>query len=239
MSIICHFWHGSVIGENHLRQGIPNQDYCMGFHFPWGELVVVADGVGSCPKSDIGSRAACRAAATGVNFCVRKGVTDFERIQLLVYSLWLSELGAIPPEDACSTCRMAFTLKDNLYLLSIGDGMTALCSDSPENTIVLEEDKENQFVNETYALSPEPSFSEWRGDIYPMKSFKGVLLSTDGVSENYQRKTRPIFACSVLNSFVSMKSWHRRREMAKTLSRHAPGNMDDRTMICLYWEKKQ
>ena len=195
--------------------------------------------MGSCPKSDIGSRAACRAAGAGVNFCVRRGVTDLGRIQLLVFSLWLAELGPIPPEEACSTCRMAFILKDNLYLLSIGDGMTALCGDSPEKTIVLEEDKEDQFVNETYALSNEPNFSEWRSAVYPMNSFKGVLLSTDGVSENYQRKTRPLFAFSVLNSFVSMKSWNRRREITKILSRHVPGNLDDRTMICLHWEEKQ
>ena len=51
----------SVRGPGHVRACLPNQDAFHVDSYKWGDVAVVSDGVGSCPTSEHGSSAACRA----------------------------------------------------------------------------------------------------------------------------------------------------------------------------------
>ena len=62
-------WHSfgtSVIGPGHIRNGLPNHDAYLSKNTNRFTCIVVADGVGSCKHSDIGSKAVCVAVLEAV-----------------------------------------------------------------------------------------------------------------------------------------------------------------------------
>lgn len=229
------FWSATRRGASHEKSGTPNQDSCLGIHFTWGDFLALSDGVGSNSESHVGSRMACRAAADAANTCLRHSGADFELILPLLHDLWRVYLGAAPPESAHATCRFAFTWRENLHIASLGDGMTAVCGKSPEDTLIFEEDKQDSFVNVTDSLGPVSDISLWRTATLPLKDWHGVLLCSDGLSEDYRPETRPRLAWSIFKNFASMAPPRRRRELKKILSRGAPGHHDDKTIIALCW----
>lgn len=230
------FWSATRRGVSHEKEGIPNQDSCMGIHFSWGDFLVLADGVGSCSESEFGSRAACRAAAQAVNMCLRFcGKADFSLILPLLHDLWRVFLKSNSPESARTTCLMAFTWQQKLHIASIGDGMIAVCGDTAEQTMVLEDDKEDSFTNITDSLGHSFDPSVWHTLVLEQNAWRGVLLCSDGISEDYKTETRPLFAWSIMKHFSSMSPPHRRWALQKVLKREAPGHRDDKTMIALCW----
>lgn len=229
-------WSCSITGKNHQKEGIPNQDCRLGCHFSWGDLVVVSDGVGSCENAAIGSKAACIATKKAINECIASGVFDFERIILLLHANWLVGLRDVPPETASSTCLWAFTYQDRIYVASVGDGIIAACGDSADRTLVLAEDKQDSFCNITDSLKPSSADSTWKTAILERSQYRGLLLCTDGVSEDYAPSKQPQFACAVLEQFSMLPSRIRRRKIVNLLkTKHAPGHFDDKTMICIWW----
>lgn len=56
-------WGASVQGLAHRRACRPNKDAWVIRCYGWGEIAVVSDGLSSRPLSELGARAACRAAA--------------------------------------------------------------------------------------------------------------------------------------------------------------------------------
>ena len=229
-------WSATRCGTSHEKKGGQNQDSCMGVHFSWGDFLALADGVGSCSESEFGSRAACRAAARAVDTCLRfSRKADFALILPLLHDLWRVFLKNHSPESARTTCLMAFTWQRKLHIASIGDGMIAVCGDTVEQTIVLEDDKEDSYANVTDSLGYSFQPSLWHTLVLEQDLWRGVMLCSDGISEDYKTETRPLFAWSVMKSFSPMSSPLRRRELRKILKREAPGHQDDKTMIALCW----
>ncbi len=229
-------WSCSITGRNHQRIGIPNQDCRLGCHFSWGDFAVVSDGVGSCENAATGSRIACLAAKKAINECIASGVFDFERILLLLHVNWLVGLKDTPPETAAATCLWAFTYQDSVYIASVGDGIIAACGDTPDRTLVLSEDKQDSFCNITDSLRPSSADSTWKTAILKRSQYRGILLCTDGVSEDYAPSKQSQFACAVLEQFSLMSPNVRRQKVMQLLkTKHAPGHFDDKTMICIWW----
>lgn len=230
------FWSATRCGENHENAGIQNQDSCIGIHFSWGDFLALADGVGSCSDSGLGSRAACRAAAHAVNVCLQySSHADFGLILPLLHALWVVYLKDTSPESARTTCLMAFTWRQKLHIASIGDGMIALCGDTVDQTIVLEDDKENSFTNVTDSLDLSFDLTRWHTMVLKQNNWRGLLICSDGVSEDYKPETRPLFAWSIMKKLSAMPPSSRRRELRKILKREAPGHQDDKTLIALCW----
>ena len=113
--------------------------------------------------------------------------------------------------------------------------MIAVCGDTVEQTVVLEDDKEDSFADVTDSLGFSFDPSVWHTMVLEQNVWHGVLLCSDGVSEDYKAETRPLFAWSVMNKLSSMSASLRRRELQKILKREAPGHCDDKTMIALCW----
>ena len=231
---INKIWSCRRTGGSHIRRGIENQDSCCGRHFSWGDIIVSSDGVGSCRNSAAGSRAACRAAVAAVDHCIRQQIADPETISRKLHSLWLEYLGETAPDTACATCRTAFITGDKIYTLSVGDGMTGISSREPETTVILSDNGE--FANVTTALFSQYEPEEWRWQIFDKSDFCGVLLCTDGISENYKPQTKPRFVCSVINAFAPLERNRRRSELKKLLRKNAAGHDDDKAMICISWD---
>lgn len=230
---INNFWSCRATGLSHLSTGIGIQDFCCGRHFSWGDIIVLADGVGSCPNSAAGSQNACRAAVLAADHYLRKGIVDYEKISSLLHKLWLESLEE-SADTACTTCRTAFLFGGYIHTLSLGDGMTALCGTTPETTVILQDEK--HFVNETSALSSVFSFQEWQCGASPQKDFCGVLLCTDGVSERYKKKTRPLFACAVMENLAPLERRKRYAQLKKLLKKITAEHDDDKTIIGISWK---
>ena len=236
MKVRSSLWSSTRRGESHAGNHIPNQDCCLGVHFSWGDLITLADGVGSCPNSQIGSHAACMAAAKAVDCSIRHNQNDFSLILPLMHSFWRIFLGTTAPDSARTTCLIAFTWMQNLHIAAIGDGMIAVCGNTADETIVLEEDKEDSFSNVTDALDSSFDISCWRTTVMKQENWRGIILCSDGISEDFRPETRPLWAWSVLKTFSSMPAAQRRRQLQKMLKHNAPGHFDDKTLIALCWE---
>ncbi len=61
----------SVIGKAHLDDALPNQDAFLIKKMSYGTIIVMADGMGSKKKADIGSKMICRAVCEAVEVWIK------------------------------------------------------------------------------------------------------------------------------------------------------------------------
>lgn len=229
-------WSASLIGDSHNKSNVPNQDYRLGRHYAWGDIIVVADGVGSCRLSQIGSKAACHATLEAVNRCIISGVTDIERIINLIHATWLVNLKDIPVAEAHCTCLFAFTHGQKLFVASVGDGLIGVSGIDNEPTLIYEEDKTNSFSNCTEALGYKCEDSQWNYAILEKKKYQAVILCTDGIANAYSEKAKNDFVDSLVRVLPKLPYNKRRKKIYNFLEKNiAPVSSDDKTLIGLYW----
>ncbi len=229
-------WSATRRGPHHIEKNMPNQDYRLGQHYKWGDVVVVADGVGSCPNSAIGSKSACKAAILAIKHCVQENIFDFERIIYLLHSFWLVFLGNTPPETAATTCLWAFTYSDKIYIASVGDGMIAACGNEIASTDVFEDTKEDCFKNETDCLQPLCSDCCWQTEVLNKDNYNSILLTTDGISGIYDFSKHKQLAYALAKNFNSFDVKTRNKNLIKLLKDYDnKGYSDDKTLICMNW----
>ena len=174
----------SVRGPGHIATGTPNQDAWVSFHHTWGDGIVISDGVGSKPLSNLGSKAACRAAEFAAKACCNKTEIDYDTLLNCIKTHWLSRIGPLDPRDCAATCLFAFRLGDGaIHLGMLGDGLAAAIK-SDGSVVSLSEDKSQGFSNITAALSPNVSPKDWRYLSLPEEECFAVLLCTDGVADD-------------------------------------------------------
>jgi hypothetical protein len=225
----------SVRGPGHVATGEPNQDAWTSFHRVWGDGIVVSDGVGSKPFSNVGSDAACFAAKHAA--CAWRDDPGMAPALLFehIRSLWLSNVAPLAPRDCAATCLFAFRLRDLLHVGMLGDGLAAAIR-SDGSVLSLLEDKSQGFSNITGALSPHVSPQNWRYMSLPADQCTAVLLCTDGVSDDLDNADgfvtglvaahRPLAAASASRHLRQMlESWP------------TPRHNDDKTIACLCREE--
>lgn len=225
----------SVIGPGHVSANVPNQDYWLAHHAVWSDCVVVADGLGACSHSEIGAKAVCLAVLEEV--ASYEGQWDLpgrERFVEAVRDRFLQELAPLAPEECATTCLIAWRSGDDLRIFQLGDGMVgALRSDGYVD--LLEDDKSESFANLVRPLSAKTFASDWRICSIPAVDCLGVVLCTDGVSEDLCDK----------QGFVRELVLSAREEGADSigmqLEEHlrkwpVPKHTDDKTVVCLFKE---
>ena len=172
----------TVTGPAHLREGRPNQD-------AWGHarvgrhrVVVVADGLGSKPRSSQGARAATAAVPEAVRCWLRHPEAKTEVLLGLVHLLWRAHIDPLEPADAATTCLFALLGPDGSGLLAqLGDGL-----------ILVEEDGQveplwsrpaDSFSDRTQALGCTKQLGAWRTRALAPAD-RQLLLCTDGVADD-------------------------------------------------------
>jgi serine/threonine protein phosphatase PrpC len=223
----------SVRGPGHIATGAPNQDAWASFHCVWGDGIVVSDGVGSKPLSNLGSAAACLAGKYAAR-AWRQGA-KFHRDALFndIRSHWLACIAPLEARDCAATCLFAFWLGDDvLHLGMLGDGLVAAVK-ADGSVISLSEDKSQGFSNMTAALAPTTSAKDWRYVSLPARECTAVLLCTDGVADDLDD----------VDGFVKGFVEAHCPRAALSANRHAramlenwptPRHSDDKTIACLY-----
>lgn len=188
--------HGmSVEGYRHRRDGLPCQDACA--HTESGPVAVlaVADGAGSRPRSDEGSRLAVdlatehfvRRAAAAVDSPPGETVHDLLMDAFHdVTKVFLDSTGA-SAADFATTLTVVVLTPDWLGHLSVGDGFVVLragVQDGERQFHVLPQtDAASEYSNETVFLT-SPDAARWvHTDCVSDSGIDGVLLSTDGLAQ--------------------------------------------------------
>jgi len=223
----------SVIGPDHIAAGKPNQDAWGGFHHVWGDGIVVSDGLGSKPFSDIGSRTACLAVAGAVHAC--SGSPNVERSILSdrIKSIWISLLTPLRPHDCAATCLFAFRVRHASVVIGmLGDGLAAAVR-ADGSIVLLSDEKEEGFSNITTALSPEVTEKDWRWLSLPEEECLSIVLCTDGVADDLiDAKGFVEECCDVHQGLASVSAARRIREVLENWP--VPKHSDDKTIACLY-----
>ncbi|MEU8983764.1 PP2C family serine/threonine-protein phosphatase [Streptomyces sp. NPDC048309] len=186
--------HGmSVEGYRHRRQGLPCQDACAYTASASVAVLAVADGAGSRPRSEEGSRLAVELA---VEQFARRGAAAADRgpgaavHELLedafhdVSKRFLDATGA-DAADFATTLTVVVLAPGWLGHLTVGDGFVVLragTEDGERQFHLLPQAKAaSEYSNETVFLT-SPDAARWvHTDCVVDDGIDGVLLSTDGL----------------------------------------------------------
>ncbi len=226
----------SVIGPGHVVAGKPNQDSWLAFHHVFCDGIVVADGLGSKPLSDFGSKAACLAVAKTVDAYGKR--ESIERTELLdeIMNKWRSLIAPLTPRDCATTCLFALGTGDGeIHMGMLGDGFIAAIKDDGE-VVSLSDEKTEGFSNITDALSTNVTNEDWRWLSIPEEDCKTIILCTDGVADDLEDADG--FVKGFAETHCGLSSVTAARRTCRMLeSWPTPKHSDDKTIACLFQEE--
>lgn len=224
----------SVIGPLHVQTGLPNQDAWLARRYTWGEVIAVADGLGSKRHSDIGSKAACRAVAYAARRCRKDTVLSPEQFTRELHTYWLNQLGDYPVNEYATTCLFAVRHHDTLTLGRLGDGMIAAIGRSAQHDLLLSDNKTGGFANTTDCLHSTKQPQAWEIVQLKASGYARVLLCTDGISDDIQDGLHLAFAKSLMEAYAELPYREAYRGIRQCLMHWTrPGHTDDKTLAIL------
>ncbi len=224
--------YASVRGALHERGRLPNQDSYLVKRFKFGTLLVVSDGMGSHPYSDVGSHSVCRSVSRAIQLWHEYHCDDIRILIPLLHSLWGLDVFPLPKNECGATCLFAFLSDKNLlYLGQLGDGNIYY---SVGDELALLKTKEDDFTNLTTGINSIRSFEDWSLVTVDAKdkSVK-VCLMTDGISETLVESRRNEFVNLLWKRLSERNDICERNNMInRMLENWNPVNAgDDRTLV--------
>lgn len=227
----------SVIGPCHILTAKPNQDAWTAFHHIWGHGIVVSDGLGSKPLSNYGSFAACRAVESAARrFAATKETGARSNLLRDILQAWLDSLGPIAPKDASATCLFALSLRDGFVRIGVlGDGCAAVVKRDGTITSIVD-DKEDGFSNQTHALTPFTTESQWKVTNVAENDCDAAILCTDGIADDLENLDG--FMLNFAKQFRGLSRVKASRQARRVLETWpVPKHSDDKTIACLFREE--
>lgn len=174
---------GSVTGASHARLGLPCQDACGWLGLPDGVLIVVADGAGSRPRSDIGAAAAVRAVLTWAGATL---AAEQETDLTMACHVAREAIDAVARIDGTDVSDYACTLAIGLvteasaHFAQIGDSITVIRRVSGDLDTIAPPDRAEYANETTFVTSPD-----WARNVrlttIPADEIDALALSTDGL----------------------------------------------------------
>ncbi|MBF0328628.1 MAG: protein phosphatase 2C domain-containing protein [Nitrospirae bacterium] len=196
MSILSPYIFGaSITGSLHIKEDLPCQDAC---HYEIVDefgLIAVADGLGSVPFSDIGSRLAVEAAVSSAKnllLDIPDDGLDISEIPLKMLHAARECLENRAIEDGLKLTDMATTLlavlffRDTIYAAQIGDG--AVVAKVGGELVLISGPLNSEYANEVTPITS----STWQSDLYIAEALSGaecVAVFTDGCQRAALLKT--------------------------------------------------
>ena len=220
---------GSVIGRNHVLAGLPNQDAVCVKRFEYGNILVVADGVGSDSHSELASQAAVEAVIDVFSMMATEGIEE-EDIAEYLCNLFTKHLQEKYDKYASTTCVFcAHLFEIGVFLGQIGDGIC--CGYQNGDSFVLSE-KNADFANIVEALSPNCSPALWK--LYRMNSTKTLelMIATDGIADDILPGKEAAFAHHLISIFESSAIDGRNSNLLDMLRNwETPQSFDDKSIV--------
>ena len=198
---------------------------------------MVSDGLGSKKNSDIGAKRLCESIKENIlktNFDM-----DFKLDLFLseIHKIWVNKIKNENIEiKECYATALFLVLYKNKLLISgrLGDGFIVFCEG--KNIHILNDKKEDKFINETNCMTEKNFIDYWDIKIVNTREFKGAILCTDGIEirdDDYKSFTKDF-----LNSYRCKKIKYIRKDI-KSWFLNWPGN-DDKTLVyMLGWRGKK
>lgn len=230
---MAHLCFGATVtGPGHLRDGLPNQDAWGHARVAGGQVVVVADGLGSRPHAAKGARAACRAVPEAVRVWSRHEGASMDVLLGLVHLLWRARLGSVEPDTAATTCLFAFLRSDGSGLVAqLGDGL--VLQREGDQVEPLQPRGLGGFSNTTCALGVTRSVGAWATRRLDVRD-RTLVLCTDGVSDDLLPDRYPELLRWLDTEFASRPPGPRRRGLARALRAWpTPNHLDDKTLALI------
>ncbi|NGM87475.1 protein phosphatase 2C domain-containing protein [Parapusillimonas sp. SGNA-6] len=227
----------SVIGPRHIDLGEPNQDAMTLTGYRDGWIAAVADGLGSRPRSDLGSRRACQVARRILRTAPLTGF-DVPAMLPMVHQQWLEAIEPATPKDSATTLLFArVTDKGEVQAAHLGDGLLLLrCSGdfrrvTPDRT---------GYGNQTWALESTHLQHKWsmaQGRF--TEPGDGVVLMTDGVADDLDPAKLADFFDALYQDLNTRNRRRSRRWLQSELNDWAtPLHSDDKTLVAIFRTSK-
>ena len=196
-------------GTKHVLEKTPCQDYCLATSVNGCTILADADGVSSCEHSNVGSKLACDAVVKTVAMasksCPSEG-TLIERLMSVSFreklvSIWIklvmeevskkniqSSVEQLKEFSKYGSTIMFAVITDNWIVVgNLGDGQILVFNDYYGIKLRVHAPKDSSRVR---CLANERCAREdFQIEKYQRKLFNGVLLSTDGMYESFDKGT--------------------------------------------------
>ncbi|WP_458400478.1 PP2C family serine/threonine-protein phosphatase [Mailhella sp.] len=227
-------WGISETGPLHTKMGLPNQDFMVIRRFSWGDIAVVSDGVGSKPHADHGSKVACISTVEALKQWHLCPSASIEATLRLLHALWCMHTAPYSPQDCSATCLFAVRTAELIIAARLGDGLIACCGNTPSETVLLEESKTGSFSGFTHCLHMNSRPEDWQIVSLDASQYSGIVLCTDGISDDITPERRSDFAYSLCaDSAVNKASLLKKTVRRQLKNWPVPGHSDDKTLVCL------
>ena len=222
-------------GLSHKLNNIPNQDAAM-YEFADGDYAIaVSDGVGSCQKSDIGSKSAVEVIRE-LFFRLRAGDMEFdqETVADTIIETWMKHIEDESIDDYCATLKAGIKIGNELILISIGDGLLAITSNGIEKIAPLEN---GQFANQTSCLNKNVKKSDFWVSVFKLDTYIPyvLFLCTDGVANGITEGRELELVCELEKNIDSSLLKEELEGLVVSISDYST---DDRTVGVVKYERK-
>ena len=225
----------SEIGPFHKKERQPNADAWLGWRRKGNHLIVVCDGLGSCPKSHLGSKAACQAIRDAVKLWIDRGPNRPTDLLRMITPIWLAYLPSDCFQDYKTTCLFVLSLNNGTLLIAgLGDGLAGLVLPGGEMTFVVG-NRNNGFINQTASLGMEKSGQYWKMKVYENIGSFRAILATDGISDDIVPERMDGFVDWLIYEFSGLLPRQRRYMLSKELKNWpTPNHSDDKTLAIMW-----
>ena len=196
-------------GVKHVLEHSQCQDYVLSEEINGCLVLAVADGLGSCSKSDIGSKLACEAVMETFKLASNKCKNENQLIKRVLSTTFRQKLVGIWKSNVlkelrienlktnynerdefnkyASTILFAILTKNWIVTGNLGDGQILIFNDDFGVKLRLHSPKTSTVVR---CLANEKCVKEdFQINKYPRNAFNGVLISTDGIYESMDKST--------------------------------------------------
>ena len=231
----CTFVSISDTGLSHRVDDIPNQD-AVDFILKGNDYVMaVSDGVGSCKRAEIGSRAAVAAVESVFEKIQQtEGIPAVAEISKQIIDAWKQQLVNEVLDDCCATLKAVMKFGGRLLLFSIGDGLLAVSSRGMKACAPTDN---STFTNQTRCLNGSVTANElWTSsfklDLYVPYT---VFACTDGIANGIQegRELDLVAEIETETAASALQS-----ELENLVVDIADYSSDDRTLGVIKYERK-
>ena len=222
-------------GLSHRCSDIPNQD-SVSYDISGDDYVMaVSDGVGSCPKSDVGSKIAVEVTKTIFRRLEDGSLScDLRNIVQTLIKEWMASLPEGNVDEYCATIKGVYKIGNSLFLFSLGDGLlivtsNGLCVCSPESN--------KSFSNQTLCLNSRVCEKDFWISKFDLDTYVPyvVFLCTDGIA-NSIKEGQEINLVRELEENTDGKDL--KDELEDFVMDISNYSMDDRTVGVVKYERK-
>ena len=224
----------TLIGKNHIKWNIPNQDALLFTQYDYGNILVVADGVGSEEHSELASHASTLAVDDTFRD-VASGVLLPDDVVDALCNNFESRLRETTDEPLSSTVLFCVHLRDQgLFVGQIGDGV---CAGYINGERFLLAAKESPFTNVVVPLTPGCPPERWLIMRFPDVSDVQLLLATDGIADDILPGKESDFAVFLISMIEKTDPEQKEGKLSEILSNwETPHSNDDKTIGLYHFE---